>query len=97
MLLRMRALPPDTRVTAAGLLVVDETGGPRASKSRSRATHERSYEQVASPGEWLGGMGLAAADLVDIRDGELPGKDAGVRAWDLKFVSRLLLPENRQG
>lgn len=87
MLLRMRALPPRTCKTADGTLIVDQ----------SQATaREQAEEPTTVPAAWLDPIQLKEDEVVAIRDRGLPDPAKGADGWDLKFISRLLVPEQNQ-
>lgn len=92
MLLRTRNLPPQTTTTADGKLIVSSQGNPQV-MTINRSVKEQANEQTKLPAAWLNHLGLKQSDLVKIRDGRMPSGDQGVREWDMKFISRLLLPE----
>lgn len=90
MLLRMRALPPLTGQRLDGTLGPSRefSGGD----SHGQPTIDRN-DRSTSAGAWLESLNLNAAELALARDVEPPA-DGGAEAWDMKLVSKLLLPES---
>lgn len=93
MLLRMRALPPRTTYLPEGQLVVLQNHSQPANMT-GRQAKEQTEDQTKISAEWLNPMCLQREELLKIRDGGLPGQEEDVGAWDMKFVSRVLLPES---
>ncbi|KAF2162340.1 hypothetical protein M409DRAFT_58437 [Zasmidium cellare ATCC 36951] len=91
MLLRTRNLPPRTTTTPDGRLIV--VPGLTQPFSCNRSYREQADDVGKLPALWLNRLALQEADMVRIRDARVSPGDMGVRAWDLKFVARLLLPE----
>ena len=92
MLLRMRALPPKTCVTSDGLLAVLQDYSLPVHVN-GRPVKEQIDDQMKTAGEWLDPLKLKVADLVQKRDGPLPGPEASTEDWELRFVAKVLLPE----
>lgn len=91
MLLRTRALPPKTSHTSEGTLaVMQDFAPPAAGQNRSRSDLDESTKAAAA---WLDPMQLSISDLTMKRDGESPTSDELPTAWDLRFISKILLPE----
>lgn len=86
MLLRMRGLPPRTMANGQGKLVVVRGQGVDGGKKQPE------FEALEQAGQWLDPLGLDFEELARIRDGGDPAKDAGPRAWDMKFIARAILP-----
>lgn len=84
MLLRMRALPPRTCAAADGTLIVDQS---------QETAREQAEESTTIPAAWLDPIQFKEDELVAIRDRGLPDPAKGAEGWDLKFISRLLVPE----
>jgi hypothetical protein len=92
-LLRMRNLPPKLTILSDGTL------GTMQDDAAPPPVHNTELSAVTSPGSsamnaarWLERAGLLASDLSSsIRSNE--DRDVGIDAWDLAFVSKLLLPE----
>ena len=91
MLLRLRTLPPKTGRTPEGNLAVIHNY-PLTSVLHSRARPE-SDEQTKAAASWLDPLQLSVDDLTKTRDGDLPPRSGGAEAWDLRFISKILLPE----
>ncbi|CAK4034600.1 Hypothetical predicted protein [Lecanosticta acicola] len=94
MLLRMRALPPKTS-TQEGKLVVDQSQTVPVSIN-GRSAKEQTEEQTTIPAAWLDPIELHENNLLAIRDSGLPDPAKGATGWDMKFISRLLLPEKKE-
>lgn len=92
MLLRMRALPPKTCQTTEGTLAALQDYSLPV-HVQGKPVREQIDEQTKTAAEWLDPLALNVAELVQKRDGPLPGKDDGVQAWEMKFVAKVLLPE----
>lgn len=92
MLLRTRNLPPRTTTTAEGRLVVSLDNSQVMTISRS--VKDQTNDQTKLPASWLNPIGLKESDLIRTRDDRLPNGNQGVRDWDMKFISRLLLSES---
>ena len=93
MLLRMRALPPLTVVTAEGTLVVDQDHSLQSSVS-GKSVNEQVDQKTKMAASWLDPLLLDAGQLVKKRRHEPPEHDESVTSWDLKFISLAILPEN---
>ncbi|KAK4508452.1 hypothetical protein PRZ48_002190 [Zasmidium cellare] len=91
MLLRTRKLPPKTTTSGAGRLIVSQ--GQTLPFSVNRSYKEQSDDATKLPARWLNRLALQVSELERLRDGRVPGGEKGVREWDLRFISRLLLPE----
>ena len=92
MLLRMRALPPKTCQTSEGTLAALQDYSLPV-QVNGRPVREQIDEQTKTAAEWLDPLKLKTSDLVQKRDGPLPGGDDGVEGWEMRFVAKLLLPE----
>ena len=92
-LLRMRALPPKTKVTLEGTLEsirdfampVPQVNGQPAKKP------EEDHKEAAA--DWLDALKLQADPLKEKRDAEVPAPGDGLDAWSLRYVAKVLLPE----
>jgi len=94
MLVRMRALPPATIVKQDGTL--GASPDPSLAKSRSSepvSAMDSFREQYRSVEAWLDPLRLSVDELIAKRDGVV-SQNSETDAWDMRFVSRLLLPEN---
>ena len=98
-LLRMRALPPKTKITPEGRLqslrdfgmfAPQTTPGQQPPPTMKTAAEEEGKEAAA---DWLDALGLRAEPLRAKRDAEVPGPGDGMEAWRLRYVARVLLPE----
>jgi hypothetical protein len=54
---------------------------------------EQIDEQTKTAAEWLDPLKLKVNELVQKRDGPLPGKNDRVEEWEIRFVAKVLLPE----
>lgn len=90
-LLRMRALPPKTKISLAGTLESLRDGTPKKGGSGGGGGEE----VAAAVEDWVDGLRLDAKALKEKRDGEATGvgEGAGFEGWDLRFVAGVLLPE----
>ncbi|KAK3698447.1 hypothetical protein LTR37_016917 [Vermiconidia calcicola] len=93
MLLRMRALPPKTGQRTDGTLAVIQDYSIPVHPNR-RPVAEQMDEHTKMAAAWLDPLNLEISELMERRDAELPNPTAGVEEWDMRFVSKLLLPEN---
>lgn len=92
MLLRMRALPPKTNQTPEGTLaVVQDYALPV--RVNGTPLKERLDDDSATAAEWLNPLNLRVDELLEKRDGHLPGLSDKVEGWDMRFVAKVLLPE----
>ena len=87
MLLRMRALPPRTQ-ERDGKVVVQRnyvySGG--GGNGNGKGIREQLEEQIEAAGEWLDPVGLAVKELEE--------RAGNVEEWDLKLLSRVLMPSS---
>lgn len=92
MLLRMRALPPKTLQKPDGTLaaVQDYTLPVHV---QGRPVKEQIDEQIKAAAAWLDPIKIKVHDLATKANGQVPGRDDGVNAWDMKFLAKVLLPE----
>jgi len=94
LLLRLRALPPRTIIRDDGSLMAIINGKPNltaVSGDGSQADHVDTQQVIMA--QWVDSTGVTAEELVAARD---VGDDVvgSSRAWDLRFIAALLLPEN---
>jgi hypothetical protein len=92
MLLRMRALPPKTCQTSDGALAALQDYSLPVHVN-GRPVREQIDEQTKAAAEWLDPLKLKVNELVQKRDGPLPGKNDRVEEWEIRFVAKVLLPE----
>ena len=92
MLLRMRALPPKTSQSSDGVLMAIQDYSLPVHVN-GKPVREQVDEETRTTAAWLDPLRLRVTELVGKRDGQLPGKDEAVEAWDMIFVSKVLLPE----
>jgi hypothetical protein len=92
MLLRMRALPPKTCQTSDGTLAALQDYALPVHVN-GRPVREQIDEQTKTAAEWLDPLKLKVSELIQKRDGPLPGRDDGVEEWEMRFVAKVLLPE----
>ena len=92
MLLRMRALPPKTCQTSEGALAALQDYSLPVHVN-GRPVREQIDDQTKTAAEWLDPPKLKVNELVQKRDGPLPGKNDRVEEWEMRFVSKVLLPE----
>ncbi|KAK3110816.1 hypothetical protein LTR53_014508 [Teratosphaeriaceae sp. CCFEE 6253] len=92
MLLRMRALPPRTAVCAEGTLVVVQDKALPV-QVNGKAVKDTRDDLTSLAAAWLDPVDLSVDDLQARRDSACPARDAGPGAWDMRFVSKLLLPD----
>ena len=92
MLLRMRALPPKTAQNTEGTLSAMQDYSLPVHVS-GRPIKEQIDEQTKLAASWLDPLQLKVSELLEKRDGQLPGKNDGLEEWDMRFVSKVLLPE----
>lgn len=91
-LLRMRGLPPKTRVNADGVLEsIREFLTP--TQANGQAVKAPGEEQKEAAADWLDSLQLRADVLRSKVDSDVPGPADGIEAWDLRFVAKVLLPE----
>lgn len=92
MLLRMRALPPKTGQRADGTLalVTDPSVTGNFTKTPIREQLDAEEKFIAA---WLDPLQLRVDQMVQSSDRPFPSNDEGVEAWDMTFISKLLLPE----
>ncbi|KAK5134984.1 hypothetical protein LTR08_005936 [Meristemomyces frigidus] len=96
MLLRMRALPPKTlRRSDGALMAVQDYTLPV--HVQGRPVKEQIDEQVKAAAAWLDPIKLDVGELAAKVGGPVPGVGDGVGAWDLRFLSKVLLPEATRG
>ncbi|KAK5691181.1 hypothetical protein LTR97_011833 [Elasticomyces elasticus] len=91
MLLRMRALPPKTIENPDGLLVVFQDRSLSVRINGVPVEHVEKQSNLAAA--WLDPLQLRVDDLQVKRDSAVPDHTAEVGAWDMRFLSKLLLPE----
>ncbi|KAI7341882.1 hypothetical protein KC354_g16797 [Hortaea werneckii] len=84
MLLRMRALPPQTKEGLNGKLVVERDSTYPANMTGKIASRDQIEEQVRAAAEWLNGIGLEVAEIER-------AVQEGVGS-DLCLVGKVLLP-----
>ncbi|RMX74249.1 hypothetical protein D0869_12789 [Hortaea werneckii] len=84
MLLRMRALPPQTKESLNGKLVVEKDSTYPANMTGKIASRDQIEEQVRAAAEWLDGIGL---ELAEIKRAVQEGVGS-----DLCLVGKVLLP-----
>ncbi|KAI6898479.1 hypothetical protein KC334_g9715 [Hortaea werneckii] len=84
MLLRMRALPPQTKEGVNGKLVVEKDSTYPANMTGKIASRDQIEEQVRAAAEWLDGIGLEVAEIER-------AVHAGI-GNDLCLVGKVLLP-----
>ncbi|KAI7179909.1 hypothetical protein KC324_g9244, partial [Hortaea werneckii] len=84
MLLRMRALPPQTKEGLNGKLVVERDSTYPANMTGKIASRDQIEEQVRAAAEWLDGIGLEVAEIER-------AVQEGVGS-DLCLVGKVLLP-----
>ncbi|KAI7530896.1 hypothetical protein KC331_g14425 [Hortaea werneckii] len=84
MLLRMRALPPQTKEGLNGKLVVEKDSTYPANMTGKIASRDQIEEQVRAAAEWLDGIGLEVAEIER-------AVQEGVGS-DLCLVGKVLLP-----
>lgn len=91
-LLRMRALPPKTRVLPEGTLKSqrDFAMFPPSSQSGEALSKKKlDEESKGATADWLDALELKAEPLQKTRN----AKCEGMETWSLKFVAGVLLPE----
>jgi hypothetical protein len=94
MLLRLRGLPPKTyRQDVEATLAVEQSYSSPVQLS-GRPLQEQANEQNKLAAAWLDPLRLHVDDLLAKRDGHLPAKTDRVEAWDMMFISKVLLPDN---
>jgi hypothetical protein len=54
---------------------------------------EQIDDQTKTAAEWLDPLKLKVHELVQKRDGPMPGRRDGVEEWEMRFVAKVLLPE----
>ncbi|KAI6798320.1 hypothetical protein KC363_g3361 [Hortaea werneckii] len=84
MLLRMRALPPQTKEDLNGKLVVEKDSTCPANMTGKIASRDQIEEQVLAAAEWLDGIGLDVAEIERAVHGGIGS--------DLCLVGKVLLP-----
>ncbi|KAI7466411.1 hypothetical protein KC351_g14487 [Hortaea werneckii] len=84
MLLRMRALPPQTKVDLNGKLVVEKDSTYPANMTGKIASRDQIEEQVLAAAEWLDEIGLDVAEIERAVHGGIGS--------DLCLVGKVLLP-----
>ncbi|KAK4635341.1 hypothetical protein CLAFUW4_01217 [Fulvia fulva] len=94
MLLRMRGLPPKTTTSQDGSLVMVPDPPSRITSDHGRNT-VLSGNQACISVEWLDSAQLKVVDLLRTRDDGARDEEAGIRAFDLAFNSKVLLPASR--
>lgn len=92
MLLRLRNLPPRTGQTSDGTLAVIQTD---FNVHNGRAVEQRQQEMglTNAMANWLDPLRLSVSELIAKRDAEVPTKADGIQAWDMVFISKILLGE----
>lgn len=93
-LLRMRALPPKTRILPEGILksLRDFTmPHPPPQPGEALSKNKLDEESKEAAADWLDALDLEAKPLRKKRYTE--GEGEGMEAWSLKFVAGVLLPE----
>lgn len=89
-LLRMRALPPKTKITAKGTLEsIREFTMPVSDPQTPKKPNEESKEAAD---DWLDSLELQAQPLREKRDAAVPDCKDGLDAWRLRYVAKVLLP-----
>lgn len=88
MLLRMRGLPPKTRADSQGRLVVVKPSAVSSSAVQVSASKKLEYDALEVAAEWLDTLGLEYEEVIRARD----QNDGNEGSWDMKFISRALLP-----
>ncbi|EMD01187.1 hypothetical protein BAUCODRAFT_29620 [Baudoinia panamericana UAMH 10762] len=91
-LLRMRALLPPTARAGDGTLKFD-MDHQNPAQSDGAWPHSEKDEQLKMAAAWLDDARLMVGGLEARRDAGIPGPEACPSDWDLRFLSRLLLPE----
>ncbi|KAI7151510.1 hypothetical protein KC352_g28350 [Hortaea werneckii] len=84
MLLRMRALPPQTKEALDGKLIVEKDSTYPANMTGKIASRDQIEEQVRAAAEWLDGIGLGVAEIETAVHGGIGS--------DLCLVGKVLLP-----
>ncbi|GAB1730751.1 hypothetical protein NU195Hw_g48t1 [Hortaea werneckii] len=84
MLLRMRALPPQTKEGLNGKLIVEKDSTYPANMTGKIASRDQIEEQVRAAAEWLDGIGLGVAEIETAVHGGIGS--------DLCLVGKVLLP-----
>ncbi|WPG99660.1 Hypothetical protein R9X50_00247900 [Acrodontium crateriforme] len=92
-LLRMRAFLPKFMTGQDGaLLVLQDHQSPVESAAR-KPIEVSNDEQLGAIAAWLDPLNLQMHKLAEVMDSEMPRPEAGVHAWDLRYISRMLLAE----
>ena len=95
-LLRMRALPPKTLCSFEGSLIVAQNHALPV-HVQGRPVEEQTDDQVKAAAAWLDPIKLEVRELAVKESVPAPGSRDGIEAWDLRFVSKVLLPEATAG
>ena len=86
---QLRNLSPNTGLSDEGYLVVVKDyvmfNGRPQDPAQAVETEQAS--------DWLDPLKMSVSALVAIRDGPLPTRENGLAAWDMKFISRILLSD----
>ncbi|TKA75114.1 hypothetical protein B0A55_05023 [Friedmanniomyces simplex] len=93
MLLRIRGLPPKTTANQDGMLVAVQDRALSV-HINGRPVKDSNDVQSELAVAWLDPIRLSVSDLLTKRDTEVPEREAEAGAWDMRFLSKLLLPEN---
>ncbi|KAK4560412.1 hypothetical protein LTR86_005608 [Recurvomyces mirabilis] len=91
MLLRMRGLPPQSTLSPSGQLIF-RSDDANTEHMDATATQDELKSQPPTIADWAASCKLDAMQLMSIRDTMIPGPGAALSAWDLIFLSRLILP-----
>ncbi len=93
MLLRLRGLPPKTYHTIDGMLAVTQDYlSPVQVLNKALKAHVHEHAKIA--GAWLDPLRLNVAEMIACRDGSLPTAEDEVELWDMRFIARVLVPED---
>ena len=90
LLLRIRGLPPITHQGADGTLVVTREFIKRPVGTPLKELDDASVSAAAA---WLDEVRLDVRELAEKRDSSPPAREAGLKAWDMRYVAKALLPE----
>lgn len=91
LLLRMRGLPPATLVRHDGTISVVPSSHNKAYSSETQGPAAQPQLKLAIT--WFERTGVSAFDLLRAKDRPLLELGPDPRAWDLRFVAPLLLPQ----
>lgn len=93
-LLRMRALPPKTKISPDGTLESLRNFAMPVQHINGNTTNKSDDEQKEAAADWLDSLKLQAEPLKATRDAPPPGPGDGPEAWSLRYIARVLLPDN---